>query len=581
MKSFLRSKSKYNLAILTVLILALFFRLYGLNWDQNQHLHPDERFLTMVTGAVEWPSSLANYLNPHISTLNPYSAGYDFFVYGTLPLKIVKFIASVIRFDSFDYNNITLVGRLVSALLDVATVFLVFKIGKKIFNKKVGMFSSFFYTISVLPIQLSHFYAVDTFANFFLVLAFYFLVLSFINPKRHVSGVLIGIAFGFALASKISSLFLLPTILVGFSLAYLKARKLKDFSLNLFAFLFFAYISFRLSDPRVFSSANFLNPILNPIFLNNLKQLQSFSDPETYFPPAIQWIKTTPVIFSLKNMMLWGLGIPLGILTLFGVGYSFWRSLQLIVSFAKKPLMFFRNITSNNFGHILLLLTTIPLFAYQSVQFVKTLRYFYPIYPFLSIISACFIFKVYQVLENKLNKKYLIGLLFTIIVVLFVWPISFISIYAHPHSRVSASEWIYNNIPVGSKISCEHWDDCLPLSLENRNVHTQNYEVITLELFNPDTADKWEKVNAQLKEVDYLILSSNRLWGTIPKVPEKYPITSIFYENLFSEKLQFAKVAEITSYPTIPLLNLQIPDDLADEQFTVFDHPKVMIFKKK
>lgn len=255
--------------------------------------------------------------------------------------------------------------------------------------------------------------------------------------------------------------------------------------------------------------------------------------------------------------------------------------MSLITLFIKKPLTFFKQITVNNFGLILLLLATIPFFAYQSFQFVKTLRYFYPIYPFLSILSAYFFVKVYQVLQGKLPKRFLLGLLIATISVLLVWPLSFISIYSKPHSRIAASEWIYENIPTGSNISCEHWDDCLPLSLGNNNARTRNYETITLELFNPDSPTKWNKISEQLKKVDYLILSSNRLWGSIPKVPEKYPIASKFYTDLLSNNLDFEKIAELTSYPTLPLFNLQIPDDSADEQFTVFDHPKVMIFKKK
>lgn len=75
-------------------------------------------------------------------------------------------------------------------------------------------------------------------------------------------------------------------------------------------------------------------------------------------------------------------------------------------------------------------------------------------------------------------------------------------------------------------------------------------------------------------------MSSNRLWGSIPKVPEKYPIAAKFYKDLFSEKLGFKKVAEITSYPTIPILNILLPDNTADKSFTVYDHPKVIVFKK-
>ena len=100
-------------------------------------------------------------------------------------------------------------------------------------------------------------------------------------------------------------------------------------------------------------------------------------------------------------------------------------------------------------------------------------------------------------------------------------------------------------------------------------------------MYNRDTQEKWAKVGNQLENIDYLIMSSNRLWGSIPKVPEIYPETTKFYKDLFAESLQFTKVAEFTSYPTIPILNVPISDDSADESFTVYDHPKVLIYKKR
>jgi len=60
-----------------------------------------------------------------------------------------------------------------------------------------------------------------------------------------------------------------------------------------------------------------------------------------------------------------------------------------------------------------------------------------------------------------------------------------------------------------------------------------------------------------------------------------YQRTAIYYQELFSGKLGFKKVAEFTQYPTIPFLNIEIDDQKADESFTVYDHPKVMIFKKE
>ena len=41
-----------------ILLLGAALRFTGLNWDEHQHLHPDERFLTMVENSLQWPKSL-------------------------------------------------------------------------------------------------------------------------------------------------------------------------------------------------------------------------------------------------------------------------------------------------------------------------------------------------------------------------------------------------------------------------------------------------------------------------------------------------------------------------------------------
>src|SRR3989304_10034132 len=107
-----------KLFFVIILLIAAFFRFYGLNWDQNQHLHPDERFLTMVAGAMKWPT---DYLNTQTPTLNPHNIGYGFYVYGTFPVILVKFIAEFL--GKGDYNQLTLAGRDISTSFDLGTLF--------------------------------------------------------------------------------------------------------------------------------------------------------------------------------------------------------------------------------------------------------------------------------------------------------------------------------------------------------------------------------------------------------------------------------------------------------------------------
>jgi RsiW-degrading membrane proteinase PrsW (M82 family) len=72
---------KQKIFFLLILLLGFLGRFYGLNWDANNHLHPDERFLTMVAMAMKLPVSWNSYFDPQKSLLNPFNVGYNFFVY--------------------------------------------------------------------------------------------------------------------------------------------------------------------------------------------------------------------------------------------------------------------------------------------------------------------------------------------------------------------------------------------------------------------------------------------------------------------------------------------------------------------
>ena len=66
------------------------------------------------------------------------------------------------------------------------------------------------------------------------------------------------------------------------------------------------------------------------------------------------------------------------------------------------------------------------------------------------------------------------------------------------------------------------------------------------------------------------------------KLPTQFPITSNFYNLLFSGKLGFKEVAEFNSFPTLKIgnLKLEINDERGEETWSVFDHPVIRIFKK-
>lgn len=562
-------KSKYLL--LTILLIAIFFRFMNLNWDQGQHIHPDERFLTMVGNDLKVPTTIIQYLDPVSSPMNPVNIRddnnnqkYGFFVYGTFPIVINKLLA--VQSGTDTYSLFTYQGRLLSTISDLIIVLIIFKIcelweEKYKLNSNIKYYASFFYAIAVLPIQLSHFFAVDTFLNLFMLLSFYFALRFYYKPSV-VFVILSSISFGLAISSKITAVFILPLISLFIFLAIVKLKTYFVFNhfrykkiINLFVLfiIFFgiAYFTIRLGFPYIFQDSNFLDPRPNSVFVQNLKLLKSWEGKDIFYPPGIQWISKPPVIFSLINLAFFGVGLPYFLFIIVGILYIFTKQKNII------------------FVSILIWLTAF--FLYQSTQFAQAMRYFIFLYPFLAIIAGFGFFYFTDKWKLLFKSVALITIL--------IWPLSFLSIYLHPLSRVSASEWIYNNVPDNNIILSEYWDDALPLNVSITNNKTFSSE--SLHIFDPDTSQKWQLMNNFLTSADYYILSSNRGWGSIMAVPWKYPMMSKYYTDLFAGKTNYKKIKEFTSYPSLNYLGIPftIPDDWADESFTVYDHPKVIIFK--
>jgi hypothetical protein len=82
----------------------------------------------------------------------------------------------------------------------------------------------------------------------------------------------------------------------------------------------------------------------------------------------------------------------------------------------------------------------------------------------------------------------------------------------------------------------------------------------------------------KLKNADYITLSSNRLYGSIPRMPRRFPFTIEYYRMLFSGELGFALEKIFSSYPSLG--GLTFNDDAREELILNYDHPKVLIFKK-
>ncbi len=167
--------------------------------------------------------------------------------------------------------------------------------------------------------------------------------------------------------------------------------------------------------------------------------------------------------------------------------------------------------------------------------------------------------------------------------------LALVNIYSAPNTRVQASEWIYDHVQPGATITSEIWDDGLPISVPPAHtvegvpetaagyiIDPGQYRNLGLDLYAEDTPDKANTLSQQLASADVIVISSQRLVRSIPKLPDRYPMTTRYYQLLFAGKLGFTLAAHFENHPHLGPYTLD--ETTADESFSVYDHPPVWIF---
>lgn len=510
-RAYLRN-TLYGALLVLILMAGAYFRFVGIDWGEYTFMHPDERFLLMVGSAIEPVDSFSEYFDTANSSLNPHNRGHAFYVYGTLPLFLARYVVEWVYGHSGEIQ-MTDVGRPLSALADLVTVLFVFAIAARLYGRRVALLAAAFSAAAVMQIQQSHFFTVDSFITVFTVMAVYFAVRvvtdsrgwrldslqaarqqtpaeageppaestdgepvvedgiythafapsalgrSQFSPQaaRFVAHPLFwlsigfGTALGMAVASKLNAApvaMMLPAAAAIYLLS-LPAGQRQRYAVTLFWYLALAaavsILVFRIFQPYAFSGPGFFGVRPNPQWVSNIQEQRIQAAGDVDFPPAMQWARRPPW-FSFQNMVLWGMGLPFGLLAWAGFLWAGWRILK-----------------GEWRRHLLLWGWTAFYFAWQSTQFNPTMRYQLPIYPTLAIFAGWAIVTLYDrgrktglsrrdhtqrpgrrvrwsaVLAALIGGAALLGT--------YAWAYAFSGIYTRPFTRVEASRWIFQNIP--------------------------------------------------------------------------------------------------------------------------------------
>jgi hypothetical protein len=538
------------------------------DWDGGHQLHPDERAILFVAEDIT-----LNHPNPFHAPdgqVQPYP-------YGHLPLYLeaaAGWLLDHVRIpcapDTFcgrltdsggagPFTHLTYVGRALSALYDTVTVLATVLLARQLMGANEGpLLAGGMVALAVLHIQNAHFGTVDTALTLFCTLAVGATVrASQISLPR--ASVMAGIWTGLAIGSKASGVLLALPLALAHLETQPRLHMNRRFGLSALA----ALIAFLATNPLV---------VLDPVpfaraWATQVAVMHGWID----WPFVRQYIGTLPVVYVIEQQARWALGLPLTLAAYIGLGWAGWQAWK----------------ARNRPWSIPVVWAAAGLLAFGP-PLVKFPRYMLPFTPTLAACAAGWVASQRRALRVALG----IGVLAPTA----VYALAFVNMYRDPHPWVAASEWIYENIPPDAVIAVEYWDDPLPLPL-----HRQTYTSVVLNPFDePDNEAKLAALLANLSEADYLILSSNRLYSTIPRLGRRYPLTGGYYRALFAGEMGFRFERAFFRYPQLG--GIALVDDpfrragltappidwpegmvnlgFADESFTVYDHPLVLIFRR-
>jgi hypothetical protein len=322
-------------------------------------------------------------------------------------------------------------------------------------------------------------------------------------------------------------------------------------------------------------------------------------------PYTRQYAGTLPYLYSIWQTAIWGLGALAGLIGWFALAAALLHWLRHGPGAERSVSV-----------ETVLLAWAWPYLLLSGLLYTKYLRYMLPLIPVLGLLvtwlrvahtpSATYSGVLAQQphhsagrqsrwpvqhlasLSERICTPWRSWVLAIAILTLAAYTLAYSSIYAEPHSWIRASAWIYENISPGSTLAVEEWDTALPLPLVTAGTdrRIEEYDVHILPLYDePDDEAKWANIAAVLAQTDYVIVASRRVYGSAGRLPDRYPVTSHYYELLFTGELGFDLIQEFTRGPSwlnprLPPLSDAAPAALhPDESFVVYDHPRALILQ--
>lgn len=586
-----------NIILYIIISFALSLRLYGINYEVP---HPDD-YIT-VQGAM--------HFGPPQVILNEYGiyALYNWPAFSLVYIQILLFtiyfsfgwlIGLFPSLESFrflyytDPHSFYLIGRLMSVSFAIATIWIMYYFGKRLYNHKVGLLASLFLSVSFIHCFHSQFIRPDI-PSTFLIILILMSCMKIMELKDTKYYLYAGILTGLATATKFTSAMMIIPILMAHILAEGKdlfnstrvfVRKY-IFQAILIVLGAFILVGCLLAPTLVFPHLQGVkfspNAIVNKhflIFLNKMAHigllLGSFITLAGIFSAYSSAVKNFIInLISSKKLLSCAVAVILSFIIfdpLFFIDFKnqfriiitdinfsgmnnpvigadslgFWGNFVWYIKGGLKWGLGLHFEIMAGFGLLLAVYRRqkkdILIFSFLGIYFLiimsgylKWDRYVIPLMPFVALYCAKFIDVLLEkILPIKVTEKRRNAIFICVAIVMILFPIINILRYDYlitqKDTRTIAKEWIQKNISPGSKIGQDVYTG---------NISKANFKI--LKKYSLSEKDLSQYIN---EGFDYLIVSDTQYKRYFAE-PLKYSENVKFYQELFESGMLIKEFME-------------------------------------
>ncbi|ACB53561.1 hypothetical protein cce_4213 [Crocosphaera subtropica ATCC 51142] len=505
LKDFDRIIDRHHQPILIgILLMGLLLRLYGINFGLPYLYNPDEpnrvrrvfRMLSTQDVNPHWfghPASTVIYL---------LLLSYGLMFVGSRFLGICNSSEDFLELYRQDPSIFYLTGRLWSTFFGVATIWVVYLIGSKLFNKTVGLISAFLVAIIPLHVELSKLARMDTLMPFLLLISFYY-CLKILEEDKLSNYIHASFFLGLAIATKYPAIIFVFTIILAYILT--KGWNVKGYLKPVSSVLTCTGAVF-IASPFLF--LDFKQVLIDISQENRLFHLGATGEG---FINDLIWYIQNPLIqsFTFLGILL----ISFGIFLVLVINQE---KLLLLVSFPSLFLLFI------------------------SVLNLRWERWIIPMIPFLCILLAYTIYQISKLIELRFN--YFLGsCLILIILTSIIIPLlqnNMLQGYklSGVDTRTFTGEWMLRNIPKNSKILVENYTPQLPKTSFQFFIVKHNKDGI-IEKFNAERS-------SHATFYPYGKIGNLKSIEEIDKNKIQYIIMGNYYDLYLREKNRYPKIVD-------------------------------------